>query len=124
MRLLLSGMLIWLILSTALRDVLVLTAFQLNQEYIANNLCLDRGLEDNMCHGTCQLKIELEKNHDQQNTRGFTLLSDQLPITFFFQSNDQSASLTIDIQSLSPVGFQTVYFSKFLFRILRPPQVC
>lgn len=123
MRLLVSGILVWLILSTALRDILVLAAFHLNQDYIVSNLCVDRDLRENMCHGSCQLKVELEKNHDNQQSSGFTLLSDQLPITFFFHANQFKQDLMVMIETIIPKNWQGVHLSNFLFRLLRPPQV-
>lgn len=123
MRLLLSGILVWLVLSTAFRDVLVLSAFKLNRDYIAKNLCVNRDLQNNMCHGTCQLKIELEKNHDEQKTTGFRLLSDQLPITFFYKSQEQINGIGPFIKWISPTTRSGVYISTFLFRLFRPPEV-
>ncbi|MCB0689909.1 MAG: hypothetical protein KDC53_25390 [Saprospiraceae bacterium] len=122
MRLLLSGMLVGLILSTALRDVATLSAFKLHEDYIANNLCIYRNLEDNMCHGSCQLKLELEKNHDNEKQSGFKLLSDQLPITFFWKSAGSYESPVVLIQSTIMRIVHTALPSEYLFSLFRPPR--
>ncbi|MCB0664548.1 MAG: hypothetical protein KDC80_01945 [Saprospiraceae bacterium] len=121
MRLLISGLLVCLIVSTSFRDALVVTAFRLHQDYIAANLCLNRNLEENMCHGSCQLKIKMDKNHESPAS-GLILLSEQLPITFYFQAQPHPSSYSTLLQKITPHFSGGFYFSSFLFRLFRPPR--
>jgi len=51
----------------------VLISFKLNQESIAKNLCVQRNIKNNSCHGCCQLKkrlAEKERQEQKQLPRG------------------------------------------------------
>ncbi|MEC5394975.1 hypothetical protein [Bergeyella sp. RCAD1439] len=41
--------------------------YVLNYDYIVKNLCEQRALKSNACHGTCQLKKDLAKTQGESN---------------------------------------------------------
>lgn len=66
-----SLLLAFAVLVAPLGKLWILFAFQMNQPYIAQNLCEQREVEDNSCQGACHLKQKLaeeeakEKNASQ-----------------------------------------------------------
>jgi len=46
--------------------VWIIISFKINQEYIAKNLCVQRNVKNNCCHGCCQLKKRLAENDKQE----------------------------------------------------------
>ena len=38
------------------KEVVSYLSFQINQKYIAQNLCVNRNQAESMCHGKCMLK--------------------------------------------------------------------
>lgn len=46
----------------------IIISFNINQDYIAKNLCVQRNIKNNCCHGCCQLKKRLDENdkHEQK----------------------------------------------------------
>jgi hypothetical protein len=47
------------IFTQTISKVIIIINFQLNQEYIAKNLCEQKEKEDNCCQGSCHLKKKL-----------------------------------------------------------------
>jgi hypothetical protein len=46
--------------------VWIVVSFKINQVYIAKNLCVQRNIKNNHCHGYCQLKKQLAENDKQE----------------------------------------------------------
>lgn len=44
----------------------IIISFKLNQESIAKNLCVQRNIRNNSCHGCCQLKKRLAEKDKQE----------------------------------------------------------
>ena len=44
----------------------IFISFKINQDYIAKNLCEQRNIKNNKCHGCCQLKKQLAENDKQE----------------------------------------------------------
>lgn len=38
----------------------------MNQDYIAENLCVEKDIEDSTCHGCCQLEKKLNEQEEQK----------------------------------------------------------
>ena len=80
----------------------ILISFKLNQESIAQNLCVQRNVKNNSCHGCCQLKkrlAEKDKQEQKQLPRGSneksSFIADyfikELTNTFYFSSSRKSS---------------------------------
>ena len=54
------------VLLQAFSNALVVTGYELNKEYIANHLCVNRDKPKMHCNGCCHLKKELAQNEKQQ----------------------------------------------------------
>lgn len=54
---------IFLILASSLRDLITFATFKVNQDYIANHLCVNRFDEIPMCQGSCFLQKEIIERH-------------------------------------------------------------
>ena len=44
----------------------ILVSFKINQDYIAEFLCIEKDLPESTCQGCCQLKDRLEDHEEQQ----------------------------------------------------------
>lgn len=44
----------------------ILVSFKINQNYIAEFLCIEKDLPESTCQGCCQLKDKLEEHEEQQ----------------------------------------------------------
>lgn len=61
-----ATILILSLLTFQFSELLVYVSFKLNQEYIANNLCVEKDMEGSTCEGCCQLK---KRMNEQQETK-------------------------------------------------------
>jgi hypothetical protein len=55
------------IMLQGMSELVVYSAFRVNQEYIAKNLCEQRQVKHNCCQGKCQLRKELKENEQRQS---------------------------------------------------------
>ncbi len=52
----------------SIRNTMVFTYFKINQDYITENFCRNKGVKERMCKGTCHLKdmlLEVDRHEDQ-----------------------------------------------------------
>ena len=49
-----------------LADLAVLLSFKMNQDYIAKFLCIEKDVPESNCKGCCQLKKELDEQHESK----------------------------------------------------------
>lgn len=51
----------------------ILIRFQMNKDYIAKNLCVQKKVKRNCCQGSCHLAKELNKEEKKEQTPGNSL---------------------------------------------------
>lgn len=51
-------------------NLLTIAAFELNRDYIAKNLCINRAKKGSHCNGKCHLMKEIQKNEKEGNSPG------------------------------------------------------
>ena len=63
-----ASILIALIVLIQCTEFLVYVSFKLNQNYIAQNLCVEKDLPESTCKGCCQLKkrVREQQNHKEE----------------------------------------------------------
>ena len=69
MRRWLSILMSFLILLTSFRDVVSYVSFYFNQDYISQNLCINRNNPKMKCKGKCVLKNSLSENHKKEDNK-------------------------------------------------------
>jgi hypothetical protein len=63
----LSILFVWVIMFNVLSLSVVQLSFELNRDYIAEFLCIEREKEITVCRGTCFLKDKLKQAEEQQD---------------------------------------------------------
>ncbi len=66
MKIFLSGIIIFSVLSFQFSEGLIFLSFKLNQDYIAKNLCVEKDVAGSTCKGCCQLKKKLNEQQQQK----------------------------------------------------------
>lgn len=76
----------------------VFLKFKLNQQYVVENLCVQKDLEVNTCQGTCHLKKEIQEvttqSQDDQQQGEWEII--QSPISIYYNN-----SITYKFNSIS-----------------------
>lgn len=114
MKIFLSGIIIFSILSFQFSEGLIFLWFKINQEYISKNLCIEKDVEGSTCKGCCQLKKKLNEQQEQkkelpplpENKQNFNLFSETFGCGLYrIESKKQT---------------QSKYINNYTFSITRP----
>lgn len=100
--------------------------FKANQEYIANNLCIEKDIEESTCNGSCHLKEELDKVEESKgNSKEEPINISQSRIDVFFFNNVCSYNTpTFFIQSKTKLFTpETKTLGGYLSSVFHPPIV-
>lgn len=111
---------ILVILSTQFSELMVFVSFKMNQDYIAENLCVEKDMEDSTCMGCCQLEKRI--NEQQENKKEFPEQQNfKHDFTFYITSSD----LTHFVNSRSTLqhGYSKIYKYTLKQDIFRPPKI-
>lgn len=66
MRFFITYLFLGAILLNTVSRLIIHVDFLINQEYIAENLCINKEQPVKQCNGSCQLKMELEKDDERK----------------------------------------------------------
>jgi len=66
--------------------LIIVANFEMNKEYIAKNLCVQKDVKDNCCQGSCHLKTELEADENTKELPGTPTLKDNLETSLYHQN--------------------------------------
>jgi hypothetical protein len=73
-------------LTQAFSKMLITLNYQVNKDYIAEFLCVNKSKPELLCEGQCYLKKELKKAYQEKNPAAGQHHKPQLDITLFYQS--------------------------------------
>ena len=124
MRLISVIILVSLLLVQPLSKTWIYISFKINQDFIAQNLCVQKEIEGNKCKGCCQLKKEIAKAEDQEQKslpKSFNLRSETI-----FYSRAKSIGCLKQVPQIRIVSYflmdQQFIHSINLDDIFHPPQ--
>jgi len=66
MKIFLSAIIIFSVLSFQFSELLIFVSFKLNQDFVAKNLCVEKDVAGSTCKGCCQLKKKLNEQQEQK----------------------------------------------------------
>lgn len=101
----------------------IITSFYINQNYIAENICINRFDAIPICNGTCYLQQELSADSDKKLELPIIKIKEGQPL-FHQQQYEQ---LTLTAPAVSPHIYPK-YYSKFIisnlvFSLFQPPEL-
>ena len=77
MKAIIAIFLVGLILFPTFNTLGIIISFKINQNYISKNLCEQRFVKNNCCHGCCQLKKRLAENDQKEQKQIPTNLNEK-----------------------------------------------
>ncbi|MBK9461959.1 MAG: hypothetical protein KA783_04780 [Chitinophagales bacterium] len=111
-----------LILLNPISRTWIVVSYQINQKYIAQNLCENRAKPQMKCNGKCHLKKQLEKaNKDEQKTP--QNLTEKVEVLFCSQLGSFHFQAQSPIESQSPPRcfYKQMHSQLYLTDIFHPP---
>lgn len=73
------------ILTQSFSKLIILVNFQLNREYIAKNLCVQKKKKGNCCQGSCHLKEQLKEDEKKEQSSSVPSFKDKNETVWFYQ---------------------------------------
>jgi hypothetical protein len=121
MRIIVLAFLILVMLMHVFSKTIIYTAFLINQDYIAKNLCENRNAPEKKCCGKCQLEKRMTGEAQKQDAQLPSLLKSVDEITLM---NSEVSAIRVKpflINSfLFPEPIEVSHYT-FVNRIFRPP---
>jgi len=116
--------LIFAVLIANFSMALAYISFNLNQQYIAQNLCINRFKPGLHCNGHCYFMRKLKQAEDSEQKKSARGNSCRVEISFFQEPvNISIAEPSIDDEApISVDHFTYIYSSHYLDAIFRPPK--
>ena len=102
--------------------MIILINFQLNKEYIAKNLCVQKEIEDNCCKGSCHLKQQLQEEEKKEPAPANSL-KDMKEFQIFCQNMPPFKFQPHLLRETGFIPFIHSSTSSIPFSIFHPPQV-
>ena len=103
-----------------MQDSFTIMVFEVNREYIAQNLCEQKEVENNTCKGCCQLKKQM-KDHSEQEQSNPNQGKPKLIIDFFASAIHSLCPFNPSID-FNYYTFQNISLNRFNEDIFHPPQ--
>lgn len=113
---------IFLFLFPEVQKMWIITDFEINREYIARVLCINRDKPEMGCNGKCHLKEQLQKTENPREEKSPTAVNDNRDqiyypsfVSILKEPNHQNkTAIPGYISNLNP--------SIFIYSIFRPPK--
>jgi hypothetical protein len=121
MKLILSVIIAFSVLSFQFSEGLIFLSFKLNQDYIAKNLCVEKDVAGSTCKGCCQLKKKLNEQQEQKkelpplpdNKQNFNLVAEFL----------RCALHTIESKKQIQIEYINLYKFSINNNVFNPPKM-
>ena len=104
-----------------MKDLAIYAAFKANQEYLAENVCLNRFTPEELCYASCVLTATIQDSHENQNLPS-VLLDNYQFILCPIDLKKTAPIVHLDGQQLSPTFEVNWTKTAFLNDTFQPPE--
>lgn len=103
----------------------ILIDFKINQDFIAEVLCINREKPMSTCNGKCYLSEQLKKAEEQEEKQPPTNNKERLEVVYYYATSSFDFPLYTDyfVSKLNPACVDEFYTSSFIADIFRPPKL-
>lgn len=101
----------------------VLLEFQVNQDYIAKNLCVNRAKPSCCCRGKCYLQKKMAADESQQQAPGKGGQREESPLQLFAEVNQLPEPYPAVVISVNPTRYLDSHTGRFGRGVFQPPQL-
>lgn len=102
----------------------ILIDFKINQDFIAEVLCIDKEKPRSTCNGKCYLSEKLKKAEEREEKKAPTSKKERLEVIYFYAKSAFNFLFYRDLFKghLNPACVDEFYKSFFIADIFRPPK--
>ena len=112
------------LIGSGFSQVAVYAGFQLNQDYIAKNLCVNRNRPEMHCNGRCYLMSKLKQVNEKEKKQAARDNLNRMETSFLQRACTISfkAPVTALVVTNFP-HYQYTYCSQYITTVFRPPKM-
>jgi hypothetical protein len=119
----LIGIFIFLLIPNLYVDSVVFVAFKIQQDYIVNNLCVQKDEVVNTCNGSCVLTNQLkEVEANQENSEYPANSKTRISLDFVAVKNSSSINIFYRVKKRGSVYDELAIHQTTLGEVFHPPQ--
>lgn len=112
-----------LLLLGTFKEAAIYISFKLNQNYIAQNLCVEKDIENSTCNGCCQLKEKINETRTQEHKQIPEKLQEQNQPLLFLSNKLKPCFSSFITKDLSKKPAHIHNYSFLFFNdIFHPPK--
>src|SRR6187399_1985503 len=100
----------------------VILEYQVNKDFIAKNLCINRAKPMSCCQGKCHLNKNMAKDENQQQAPGKSGQRDETPLQLFSSRNIVPHPELKEIDSIHSTRYIEPATQQYLHSDFEPPQ--
>ena len=101
----------------------LIVEYQVNKDFIAKNLCVNRAKPSSCCQGKCYLKKKIASDESQQQAPGNGGQRDETPLQLSLQRNIVPQPLLTEIRSVRASRYIEASTQEHTLSQFQPPQV-
>jgi len=114
---------VFLLLPNLYVDSVVYVAFKLQQDYIVNNLCVEKDEVVNTCNGGCVLTDQLKEANEKQEDSNYPGNQKTRIFPIYIKANNNTLTVFLSDNSLGIVQNGSIIPLAMWFDIFHPPKV-
>ncbi len=116
-------MMITVLMLPNLTQIGILIDFKINQDFIAEVLCINREKPMSTCNGKCYLSEQLKKVEEQEEKQAPASQKERLEVVYYYIKSSFDFLFYTDCTAnkLNPACVDEFYTSSFIADIFRPP---
>lgn len=104
-----------------LRPVQPYVEYVLNQDYIAEFLCVNKDKPQLQCNGKCQLVKQIEKQQEQEPLSALSISIENYPIGFVNILKIEGSNTLSFQKKLENTPYKRLYYFEYNFSNFQPP---
>jgi len=97
--------------------------YQVNRDYIAKNLCVNRSRPSCCCHGKCYLNKKMATDESSQQAPGKGGQKEESPLQAFTPVNHLPELQAPVIIAVNPTRYLASPSQEYILSVFQPPQV-
>lgn len=103
----------------------ILIGFKINQDFIAEVLCINREKPMSTCNGKCYLSEQLKKAEEQEEKQAPTNKKERYEVVVYYTKSVFDFPICTDcfVGKLNPACVDEFYNFSFITDIFRPPKL-
>lgn len=103
----------------------ILIDFKINQDFIAEVLCINKEKPMSTCNGKCYLSEKLKEAEEQEEKQAPTSKKERLEVVYYYAKSAFDFLFYTDyfLSKLNPACVDEFYTSSFTADIFRPPKL-